>query len=206
MHLRAPTASSAVSSGDNSGDVSAGAQHVIDVFDVFVKGLIPGSKRVTAFDGGADNVTSTFAAHTEEEAAAVAAAAAEAAAAAAAAETASSLTWELPASAAERLPEILESLEAARGGYDGSDSGCGEPLDGGGVDDDDDDDDDDEGGGDTGQMRIPAESLEGYAVGQASLEDVFLDFAQRGSEQSDAQLMRLDDALFAYRKGLSSSP
>ena len=68
VHLRAPTASSAVSSGD-SGDGSAGA-HVIDVFDAFVKGLIPGSKRVTAFDGGADNVTSTFAAHTEEEAAA----------------------------------------------------------------------------------------------------------------------------------------
>ena len=205
MHLRAQTASSAVSSGD-SDDGSAGA-HVIDVFDAFVKGLIPGSKRVTAFDGGASNVTSTFAAHTEEEAAAVAAAAAGAAAAAAVAETASSLTWELPASAAERLPEILESLEAARGGYDGSDSGGGEPLDGGGVDDDDDDDDDEgEGGGDTGQMRIPAGSLEGYAVGQASLEDVFLDFAQRGSEQSDAQLMRLDDALFAYRKGLSSSP
>jgi ABC-type multidrug transport system ATPase subunit len=46
--------------------------------------------------------------------------------------------------------------------------------------------------------------LEGFAVGQASLEDVFLEFAAKGAEQSDAQLMALEDALFAYRKGLSS--
>jgi hypothetical protein len=57
-----------------------------------------------------------------------------------------------------------------------------------------------------GRGALPAGLLEGYAVGQASLEDVFLDFAQRGAEQSDAQLMARDDALFAYRKGLSETP
>ena len=45
--------------------------------------------------------------------------------------------------------------------------------------------------------------IEGYAVGQASLEDVFLDFASRGSAQSDAQMMAMEDALFAYRQALS---
>ena len=45
--------------------------------------------------------------------------------------------------------------------------------------------------------------IEGYAVGQASLEDVFLDFASRGSAQSDAQMMAMEDALLAHRLALS---
>ena len=46
-------------------------------------------------------------------------------------------------------------------------------------------------------------AIEGYAVGQASLEDVFLEFASRGSAQSDAQMMAMEDALFAHRLELS---
>jgi ABC-type multidrug transport system ATPase subunit len=139
--------------------------------DAFIIKTIPGAVRLMDSSGGGrggggggGGCHATFSAHTDKEAAAVVAAAAVAAEVAA--ETSASLTWDLPASAVERLPEILEALEAVRGGR---------TLD-----------------------------VEGYAVGQASLEDVFLDFAQQGAEQSDAQLMALDDALLAYRKGLSS--
>ena len=48
-----------------------------------------------------------------------------------------------------------------------------------------------------------ASGIEGYAVGQASLEDVFLDFASRGAAQSDAQMMAMEDALHAHRLALS---
>jgi len=139
--------------------------------DAFIIKTIPGAVRLMDSSGGGrggggggGGCHAAFSAHTGKEAAAVVAAAAVAAEVAA--ETSASLTWDLPASAVERLPEILEALEAVRGGR---------TLD-----------------------------VEGYAVGQASLEDVFLDFAQQGAEQSDAQLMALDDALLAYRKGLSS--
>ena len=73
--------------------------------------------------------------------------------------------WELPASAVEKLPDILEALEKRK--KDGRDD------------------------------------VEGYAVGQATLEDVFLDFASRGAAQSDAQQMAMEDALFAHRLRLS---
>ena len=51
--------------------------------------------------------------------------------------------------------------------------------------------------------EIGGSAIEGYAVGQASLEDVFLEFASRGSAQSDAQMMAMEDALFAHRLELS---
>ena len=81
-------------------------------------------------------------------------------------ETATSRTWELPATA--DLPSVLEALEKRRA-----------------------------------TREIGASAIEGYAVGQASLEDVFLEFASRGSAQSDAQMMAMEDALFAHRLELS---
>ena len=51
--------------------------------------------------------------------------------------------------------------------------------------------------------EIGGSAIEGFAVGQASLEDVFLEFASRGSAQSDAQMMAMGDALFAHRLRLS---
>ncbi len=45
--------------------------------------------------------------------------------------------------------------------------------------------------------------MEGYSIGQATLEDVFLDFASRGAARSDAQAMAMEDALFAHRLKLS---
>jgi hypothetical protein len=51
--------------------------------------------------------------------------------------------------------------------------------------------------------EIGGSAIEGFAVGQASLEDVFLEFASRGSAQSDAQMMAMEDALFAHRLRLS---
>jgi hypothetical protein len=86
--------------------------------------------------------------------------------AAAGVETATSRTWELPASA--DLPSVLEALEKRRA-----------------------------------TREIGGSAIEGYAVGQASLEDVFLEFASRGSAQSDAQMMAMEDALFAHRLELS---
>ena len=87
--------------------------------------------------------------------------------AAAGVETATSRTWELPASA--DLPSVLEALEKKRA---------------------------------TREIGNRS-AIEGYAVGQASLEDVFLEFASRGSAQSDAQMMAMEDALFAHRLELS---
>jgi ATP-binding cassette subfamily A (ABC1) protein 5 len=95
---------------------------------------------------------------------------------------ASSPSWELPASRVASLPDILEALEkrkalsfAERRLRDGASPGAEtEPFD-----------------------------IEGYAVGQASLEDVFLEFASRGIAQSDAQMMAMEDALFAHRLALS---
>jgi hypothetical protein len=45
--------------------------------------------------------------------------------------------------------------------------------------------------------------VEGYSIGQVTLEDVFLDFASRGAARSDAQAMAMEDALFAHRLKLS---
>jgi ABC-type multidrug transport system ATPase subunit len=54
------------------------------------------------------------------------------------------------------------------------------------------------------RLRADDESgIEGYAVGQASLEDVFLEFASRGAAQSDAQMMAMEDALHAHRLALA---
>ena len=140
--------------------------------EAIVRGVVPGAKRVGVGVGGGGGGGGV-----EEAAAAAASSASDSAAASEAAArakalariesdaTGSSLTWELPASAAGAIPETLEALERETG---------------------------------------PDGVLEGFAVGQASLEDVFLEFAAMGAEQSDAQLMALEDALFAYRKGLSS--
>ena len=140
--------------------------------EAIVRGVVPGAKRVGVGGGGGGGGGGV-----EEAAAAAASSASDSATASEAAArakalariesdaTGSSLTWELPASAAGAIPETLEALERETG---------------------------------------PDGVLEGFAVGQASLEDVFLEFAAMGAEQSDAQLMALEDALFAYRKGLSS--
>lgn len=138
--------------------------------DAFVRSLVPDARRCSSAGRATDTTTDTAArtaraspysttlVETEEETAAVEASARNAS------DAEASLAWELPASAASRLPDILDALEGA----------CGSKG-----------------------------TLEGYSLGQATLEDVFLEFAARGREQSDADLMAREDALFAFRKSLT---
>jgi ABC-type multidrug transport system ATPase subunit len=105
VHPRAPTAAAAAAAAEVVSGMGEEAAATSTLLDAFVKATIPGAVRVIDSSTGGGG-GSTFSAHTDEEAAAVAAAAASAAAAAA--ETTASLTWELPAATAARLPEILE--------------------------------------------------------------------------------------------------